>query len=171
MEDETFTGTIDEDAESTMNLIRDVISEIRTIRGEMNVPAARKADVIIVTNDENEEKVIKKYETYIQRLAKTAEIQMVKSYDNTGIAASGIVKGVEIYLPLEGLIDITKEKIRLEKDISRLEYLIKSIDKKLANESFLKKAPANVIENEKNKKVEIEMTYNKIKNNLSILAG
>ncbi|MCK4966792.1 valine--tRNA ligase, partial [bacterium] len=146
-------------------------SEIRTIRGEMNVPAARKADVIIVTNDENEEKVIKKYETYIQRLAKTAEIQMVKSYDNTGIAASGIVKGVEIYLPLEGLIDIAKEKIRLEKDISRLEYLIKSIDKKLANESFLKKAPANVIENEKNKKVEIEMTYNKIKNNLSILAG
>ena len=61
MEDETFTGTIDEDAESTMNLIRDIISEIRTIRGEMNVPAAKKADVIIVTKDKNEEKVIKKY--------------------------------------------------------------------------------------------------------------
>ncbi|MFC1557980.1 valine--tRNA ligase [candidate division KSB1 bacterium] len=171
MEDETFTGTVDEDAESIMNLLQDIISEIRTIRGEMNVPAVKKADVIIVTRDENEEKIIKNYESYVQRLAKTAEIKLVKSYSNPGIAASGIAKGVEIYLPLEGLIDITKEKIRLEKDISRFEYIINSIDNKLTNENFLKRAPADVIVNEKNKKVEIEITYNKIKNNLCILTG
>jgi len=169
IESETFKGEIDEEAEKSMKLIQDIITIIRNIRGEMNVPPDKRADVIIVTDDEKKQSIFKRYERYFYRLGKTAKIEFVKSYCHSGIAASGLIKDVEIYLPLEELIDIEKEKNRLKKELNRFQELIESVNKKLSNSAFIKKAPAEVIEREKNKKAHYELTFNKIKNNLNIL--
>ncbi len=95
----------------------------------------------------------------------------MKSYYHSGIAASGIVKDIEIYLPLEELIDIEKEKNRLKKELNRFQELIENVNKKLSNSAFFKKAPAEIIEREKRKKAHYELTFNKIKNNFNILMG
>jgi len=171
IESETFKGEIDEEAEKSMKLIQEIVTIIRNIRGEMNVPPDKRADVIIVTDDEKKQSIFKRYERYFYRLGKTAKIEFVKSYYHSGIAASGIVKDIEIYLPLEELIDIEKEKNRLKKELNRFQELIKNVNKKLSNSAFIKKAPAEVIEREKNKKAHYELTFNKIKNNLNILMG
>ncbi len=170
-EDETLYGKVDEKSEESMKLIQDIITVIRNIRGEMNVPPEKKADVIIVIDDEEKKEPLKKYENYFQRLAKTAEIKFVESYTHSGIAASGIVKGIEIYLPLEELIDVEIEKNRLQKELDRLQQLIENVNKKLSNEKFVKKAPPEVVEKEHNKKANYELSFEKIKNNFNILMG
>ncbi len=167
----TFSGTIDEKAVESLKLIQEIITVIRNIRGEMNVPPEKKADVIIVLDNEKEKEVLKKYENYFHRLAKTNIMKLVESYSHQEIAASGIVRNIEIYLPLEDLIDIEKEKSRLQKEINRLQQQVEIVIKKLSNENFLNKAPAEIIEKEKNKKSNYELTLDKIKKNLDILLG
>ena len=71
-------------------------------------------------------------------------------------AATAVVHGIEIYLPLKGLIDLDKEIARLEKELTKMEGEIKRIEGKLANEGFVAKAPAEVIEKEKEKLVKYQ---------------
>jgi valyl-tRNA synthetase len=170
-ENETFVGEIDEDAEKSMKLIQDIITIIRNIRGEMNVPPEKIAKVIIVTKDKEIQNILKNYESYFYRLAKTSEIKVVQYYSNPGISATGVLKDVEIYVPLEELIDIEKEKNRLEKELNKLEYHIEDVNKKLNNDNFIKKAPTEVIEKEKSKMTDFISKYEKIKFNLNILIG
>jgi valyl-tRNA synthetase len=155
-ENETFVGEIDEDAEKSMKLIQDIITIIRNIRGEMNVPPEKIAKVIIVTKDKEIQNILKNYESYFYRLAKTSEIKVVQYYSNPGISATGVLKDVEIYVPLEELIDIEKEKNRLEKELNKLEYHIEDVNK---------------IEKEKSKMTDFISKYEKIKFNLNILIG
>jgi valyl-tRNA synthetase len=78
-------------------------------------------------------------------------------------SASAVVKDVEIYVPLEGLIDLAVEKERLEKEIKRLEGALTGVKKKLSNERFVQNAPAEVVEREKQKAADWENSLEKLK--------
>ena len=75
--------------------------------------------------------------------------------------------GTEIFIPLEGIIDLDAERKRLEKEIARLQELIDSIDRKLANPSFVDKAPKEVVEKEREKQKNISMNMEKLKVSLT----
>ncbi|MEG6614894.1 valine--tRNA ligase [Peptococcaceae bacterium 1198_IL3148] len=159
----------DPDVENAMELLMEVITEVRRIRGEMQVPPSKVAEVILATADENSQAVLQQNASYIADLAKaevTVTDQLAEKPDQ---AAVGIAKGIEVVVPLKGLIDIDKEIARLNKDLTNIEKDLQRVQGKLNNQGFLAKAPAEVIEKEKAKQQELTNKKNALTERLEML--
>ncbi|GBD95135.1 valine--tRNA ligase [bacterium BMS3Abin05] len=156
-----------DEAEAEMNFLQGVIGAVRNIRSEMNVPPTRKANVILTDLNEIQLKAITAHVLYLRRLA---AVETVKVYEKLQQkpeqAASAVVQGAEVYVPLEGLIDLKKEGERLAKEMNRLENLIQQTLKKLSDENFVKRAPKEIVEKEKQKKAAYETDLEKLKKSL-----
>jgi len=149
--------------EEKMNTIMSAIKNIRNIRAEMNVPPSKKAKTIFVASKPEDREIVEEGRMYFERLASCSEI-LIQS-DKTDIpkdAVAAVLPGIEIYLPLEDLIDIEKELERLEKEKENLEKELDRVNAKLANQGFIAKAPAKVVEEEKAKKVKYQEMYDKV---------
>jgi valyl-tRNA synthetase len=142
----------DKDAEGKMNLLMDIVRGVRNIRSEMGVPPSKKATALFFIEDKSKEAFISEVTPYLKTLAALEDVKVLVNKDNIGKSASAVVKGFEIFLPLEDLIDLSKEVERLEKEIKKLESEVERIDKKLSNQGFVAKAPEEVIEKEKEKR-------------------
>ncbi len=142
----------DKEAEGKMNLLMDIIRGIRNIRSEMRVPPSKKATALFFVEDKSKEEFIVQVTPYLKSLAALEDVKILANKEDIGKSASAVVKGFEIFLPLEDLIDLNKEFERLEKEIKKLEGEVERIDKKLSNQGFVAKAPQEVIENEKEKR-------------------
>ncbi|MCX7772846.1 MAG: valine--tRNA ligase, partial [Clostridia bacterium] len=156
--------------EKQMGFIMEAVRGIRNIRAEMNVPVSRKAKAIFVIKDETIRQVVESEQATFGRLASVSE-QSIQD-DKTGIAHDAVaivVNGAEIYLPLEDLIDMEKEIERLEKEKANLEGELDRVNKKLGNESFVAKAPASVIEGEKEKLKKYAEMYDKVMERLNTI--
>lgn len=160
---------IDTNVESELELLQELIISIRNIRGEMNVPQARKCDVHIKCENRVFEDLVNAYSYYIERLARVENILIGRNIQRPKNSSVSVVKGNEIYIPLEGLIDIEVEKERLKKEIERLEKLIDSVNKKLSNKNFLSRAPEEIVNTEKEKQKNFSEALEKVKKNLSML--
>lgn len=151
-------------AESEMETVQDIVYAIRNIRGEMNIPPSKKVDAIIKSAD------VKEYQQeYIRNLAKANTIITGSNVTKPKVCASAVISNSEIYVPLEGLIDIEVEKQRIEKEIKRLETSLNGIEKKLSNGKFINNAPADVVEKEKAKQKDWSNNLSKLKSMLSSL--
>ena len=149
---------IDETAEKNIELVKEIVTAIRNIRGEMNIPPAKKVNAIITV-----EGLTDLQKTYIKSLSRVDELQTGKDAAKPKISASAVVAGVNVYVPLEGIIDVDVERNRLDKEIARLEGLLNGVNKKLGNENFLKKAPAEVVEREKAKQRDWQNALEKVR--------
>ncbi len=156
----------DDSSEKNMILIQQVIGAIRNIRGEMNVPPAKKAQVLIKSSNKNHLDIISKNEIYLNSLARLDNVTLKEDLEKPKFSASSVISDMEIYVPLEGLIDIEVERNRLTKEISRIEKMIEGINKKLMNQDFLKKAPEQVIAREKKKLNDFQISFDKLQVNL-----
>lgn len=149
--------------ESNMEIVMDAIKSIRNIRAEMNVVPSRKAKVLIIATDEKVSSAIKAGSIYFERLASASEVLLIsqKTQIPEG-AVSVVIAGAEIFLPLEELVDMEKEKERLTKEKENLEKEIQRVSGKLSNQGFVAKAPQNVIEEEKAKQVKYQEMLEKV---------
>lgn len=148
---------ISAEIEQQMDVVMDVIRAIRNIRSEMNVPLGKKADVIIVANKEEFLLLLQQTANYVVNLATVDKLELVLLMETKPEQAiTAVVQGIEIYLPLKGLVDIEKEILRLEKEVEKTNQEIERIVKKLNNAGFIGKAPAEVIEKEKEKLAQYE---------------
>ena len=163
-------GRLDEAAEEKMALVQEVVGAVRNIRGTMRVPPARWADLILRTGSETVRKTLEEARVTICELARAADCQIGEGLVRPPASASAVLVGVEVYVPLKGLIDLEVEKRRLEKEIGGLEKALLGLEKKLSNEGFLEKAPAEVVENERQRRVEYQNTLGKLNENLAALA-
>lgn len=155
--------------EENMSRVMDVIKAIRNIRAEMNVPASKKSGAILVPGDEKLSKMFEQEKEYFERLASS---EITVSATKEGIsqnAVSAVVPGVEIYMPLEELVDIGKEIERLEKERENLHKEIARVDGMLANERFMAKAPQKVIDEEKGKRVKYLEMIAKVEERIDIM--
>ncbi|MBC8185418.1 valine--tRNA ligase [candidate division KSB1 bacterium] len=159
----------DDSSEKEMELIQQAISAVRNIRGEMHVPPAKKADVFIKSSDKNNLELLSRNEIYLTSLAQLENVELKEDIRKPKHSASSVVANLEIFVPLEGLIDIEVERNRLTKEVDRLENQIKSIKAKLMNQDFIKKAPQQVIEREKKKLTDFELNLEKVQVNLESL--
>ena len=139
-------GLIDEKAEQEIEFVQDVVTAIRNIRGEMNISPAKPIKVYLKSDQLTEEQ-----QRYIKSLVRVEELFVESNIQKPKASASAVVKGCDIFIPLEGLIDLDVERQRIEKEITRLTGSLEGVKRKLSNESFVAKAPANVIENERTK--------------------
>jgi valyl-tRNA synthetase len=155
---------IDMQAETEMKFVQDIITAVRNIRGEMNIPPSKFIDAYIKTSE------IKEYQLdYIKKLSRIENITINRNLEKPKASASAVIKEAEIYIPLEGLIDLDVEKNRLQKEITRLEGALAGINKKLSNEKFIQNAAQDVVEREKMKKSDWETSLEKLKENLKSL--
>ena len=130
----------------------ELISEFRAVRNELNVPAGAKVTVkIIGLNNENKKK-LKSNMAQILRLANLEKAEAVLD-DSTEVlrelaedTIQFVYREATIYIDVAGLINFDKERLRLNKDIGKLDIDIAAIDKKLANSNFISKAPKEVVE-------------------------
>lgn len=153
-------------AERKMHFIQEIISSIRAIRSEMNVPPAKMANLKYKTADPQRQRLISEYGDYVRHLARISHIEPVEQEEKVAGAAVAVVESVELLVPLAGLIDLELEKSRLNKEIQRLEKQIEGLSKKLANEQFLTKAPDRVVKQEKEKMKNFSNTMEKLYSNL-----
>ncbi|MBO8168769.1 MAG: valine--tRNA ligase [Thermoanaerobacteraceae bacterium] len=146
---------IDADQERQMEIVMGVIKGIRNIRGEMNVAPGKKARVVLVAGSQQVRQVLEESKNYLDNLANAHPVEIHETLDNPPEqAATAVESGVEIFMPLKGLIDFDKEKARLEKELANLEKELARINKKLANPNFLERAPQEVVNKEKQKQEE-----------------
>ncbi len=160
---------IDNEAAQKMMLIQDIIGGIRNIRGEMNISPTKTIDVFIKSSDDHKTKTISSNAEYLHRLSKVSGVTIGADIVKPSFSATAVVAGMEVFLPLKGLIDIDVEKSRLEKEIGRIKNLLQATSSKLQNNNFVDKAPADVIEKERDKERNFRQTIEKLETNLKEL--
>jgi len=153
---------IDKDAEVWMQTLKNMVEECRKLRGEMNISPAEKVPLLIIGYKE----AIQSYQDYLVQLAKLESITVVDSFEKIDAPVS-IVGEYKLMLKVE--IDVAAEKQRLQKEIDKLTIELKKADGKLANQSFIEKAPESVIIQEKERQKKFSEDLQKFKEQLSRL--
>ena len=165
-------GKIDEAAENGMTAIMETIKSIRNMRAEVNVSPAKKSAVLLHFTDETLRNVFDANQRYLFALANAEPLTILPAEaEKPENAMAAVANGVEIYLPLKGMIDVDKETARLQKEMATLNQEIERTQKKLGNEGFVAKAPAAVVEKEKAKLAENEEKRNSIAERLNYLSS
>ncbi|GGF89256.1 valine--tRNA ligase [Paenibacillus aceti] len=139
------------DAVQEMNLLIDIIRSVRNIRAEVNVPMSKKIELLVKPGSSELLDILSRNGHYVRRFCNTSEYDASLELEAPDKAMTAIVTGAELYLPLAGLIDISQEIARLEKEIDHLNKEVERVEKKLSNQGFVSKAPAKVIEEERAK--------------------
>lgn len=142
-------GELDESAETQMQTITEIIKVIRNLKNEVGVEPRRKSEVVLKISDGAISEVVKSNVNYIVELAAAEPVTF--SSEKPAHALTGVAEGVEIFLPLKNLIDTEKEIARLTKELDKLKKGIASTESKLRNEKFTSKAPAEVVQAEREK--------------------
>ncbi|MBN1822928.1 MAG: valine--tRNA ligase [Endomicrobiales bacterium] len=139
---EADESKIDQQALDEMALVQQVITSVRTIRSEMNVPPGKGITVTVKPHSDEKRKVIERNGSYLQCLAKIETMEINSKASRPKQSALAVISGYEIFVPLSGLIDLNKEKTRLEKELTGARQEIERCNQKLGNESFVTRAPA-----------------------------
>ena len=146
------SGYRNDSVEKQMNLIMEVIKAIRNIRAEMNVQPGKKAEIILVAPETENREVLELGKESIRHLAGGSQVDVVASLElKPAQAASAVLDGVEVYLPLRGLLDLDKEIARVEKEIAQALQEQSRLEGKLNNPGFVAKAPEQVVAKEREK--------------------
>lgn len=141
----------DEGAEAEMDIIMETVTGIRTIRGELNLSPSLELRACVKTQSDKAEDVLKRNLAYLDKLARADITEIGAGVRKPGGAAAAVRDYVEVYVPLEGLLNIELEIDRLRKDEAKVEETIAFLNKKLLNEDFLSRAPQAIIAKEKEK--------------------
>ncbi len=144
----------DEDAVKEMRLIMDVIRSVRNIRAEVDTPMSRKVEMILQPANEMALEHLEKNRNYLERFCNTSSLTIDLNATAPEEAMTAVVTGAEVYLPLEGLIDVEKEIARLEKELEKWESEVALVQRKLSNEGFVNNAPEEIVEAERQKEKE-----------------
>ncbi|HHW55717.1 MAG TPA: valine--tRNA ligase, partial [Firmicutes bacterium] len=164
-------GDTDPAVEEEMERIMAVIRGVRNIRAEMNIPPGKKVPVVIQA-PAGLQSQLEAGIPYITQLAGVGTVTMQEPVtEKPRQAAAAMVGGVEVYVPLEGLIDIDKEIARLRKEEQNLVKEVERVTKKLQNENFLAKAPAEVVAKEREKEKEYREKLAKVRERIALLEG
>jgi valyl-tRNA synthetase len=159
----------DEAAEAEMAIIMETVTGVRTIRGELNLSPSLELKAHIKTLSERAEEVLSRNLAYLKKLSKADMIEIGGDVRKPRGSAASVRNFVEVYVPLEGLLNIDLEIDRLKKDDAKVEESIAFLNKKLLNEDFLRRAPKDIIAKEKEKYEECLRKKERIRENFKKL--
>jgi valyl-tRNA synthetase len=162
-----LSGLEDEAAEAEIGWVIDLVVAIRSLRAEMTITS--EFPVVLVGASEATAARAGRWADVIKRLARLSDVT-VDSIVPPG-SVQLVVRGEAVALPLTGIIDFAAEEARLEKDLSRVDADIARIDAKLGNPDFIRRAPEDVVEAEREKRDEAEARRAKIFEALERLKG
>tara|TARA_R110002110_G_scaffold404606_1_gene623165 strand:+ start:200137 stop:202911 length:2775 start_codon:yes stop_codon:yes gene_type:complete len=142
---------LDDASESTIAWIKVFVTNVRTIRAEMNIKPSQPLPVVCVGGNTEDKAIISAYENNLKQLAKVSEIHCIESKEDAPVSAASIVGEMAQLIPLKGLIDKEQESARLEKEMNKLKKDIAQFNNKLQNEAYIKRAPTEIVETERNR--------------------
>ncbi len=152
--------------EKNVEFVFDMISGIRNIRSEMKIQPSMKLKVLAQTDDKREKIIIAENKSFIVNLATLESFYFCKNDSIPSSSASSVTGNATCFVMLEGVINFDKEIARLEKEVEKNTKELLGVQKRLNNESFLDKAPDNIIQKVKAQHAELEEENNKLKENL-----
>ncbi|REL37847.1 valine--tRNA ligase [Rhodohalobacter sp. SW132] len=149
-------GEADSEAIELFRQIQEQISAIRNIQAEMGLSPKAELEIKIKPAGSELAQQLETESWIYHKFLTISDIQFDTSIDKPKASASALVRGTELFIPLEGLIDLDKEKERIRKEIAKMEGFLKSVNGKLSNEKFVENAPDAVVEKERQKKADAE---------------
>ncbi len=150
-----YSGLGDADSSAEMDWVVRLISQVRSVRSEMNVPPGAMVPLTLRNAGELAVRSADRHGALIERLARISDLQ-VGDGDIPEGSVQDVLDETTLVLPLADVIDIAEEKARLEKEIAKFDQEIEKFDKKLANENFTAKAPSEVVQEQKDRREEAQ---------------
>ena len=153
---------IDRQAMGDIEWVKRVILGIRTIRGEMNIPPSAQLPVYFSNGDTNDQRRLNDNAQFMKKLANLDSLQWLQAGEEPPVSATALVGDLEIHVPMAGLIDKDAELARLDKELEKLQKNLQQIEGKLSNPKFVDKAPADVVQKERDRLTEIKTVCEKV---------
>ncbi len=150
-----------------MDLLMGLITAIRNIRGEMNIPPGKKVSVVLEMPGQSESNVIRRNIVHVQALASVESVEIAQSAEKPEASASAMFGDNQVHVLLKGLLDFEEEKRRLRKSVQKVEKEMAASHKKLSNEGFVRKAPPEVVEEVRERVQDMEQRLAKLNENLA----
>jgi valyl-tRNA synthetase len=149
-------GLADAEAEAEMEWVMQLILGIRRIKGEMNIPPAKPLPILLQNVSDQDLRWLEAGRKYLDSLARVESVEVLSPHEQAPESAIALVGEMKVLIPMAGLIDKEAELARLDKEMGRLQADLERARKKLANPSFVDKAPPAVVQKERDKLAEQE---------------
>jgi valyl-tRNA synthetase len=159
---------MDVELASHFTTMQELISGIRNIRAQYNVPASQDISVLLQLEPALL-KPVEGHQAYFSKLARVSDLQFSATASRPPASASAVVGRNQVFVPLHGMIDLGQERDRLTAEIAQKTAFMKSTESKLANENFVSRAPADVVEKERAKLLETEAELKRLRLSLTEL--
>jgi valyl-tRNA synthetase len=167
----TTPAMADAKAEEKMGSLQELITQIRRLKKEYSVPEGKEVVVLLQGAPRDFGATLDSEEWAIRLLARVSEVRVGETGAGRAGAHGVLNNGTELFIPLEGVIDLEAEKERLEGEIRRLEGQLRGSEKKLENSDFLEKAPARIVEREREKAASFREQMEKLQEKLQAFEG
>jgi len=138
------------------------------MKSELNISPKKEIN-LVCRGSNSKTSIIMNNKKYFNNLVKADKVNCAESIDKPDKSSTLVIDGVEIFIPLANLIDVDKEIIRLEDKIKDYEGRMNSVKKKIDNKNFIKRAPKQIVQHEKDKYLDYKNNFDKLKNNLDNL--
>ena len=156
---------VDAETEKNMTFLTGVIRAIRNLRTEMNCPPGKEVRVVFCGAD-GDLAFLREQEAYLRSLARVGASEFRQAGDRPKGAATAVIDAMEVYLPLDDLVNLDEERARLAKEVGKVEDELARVQKKLANGDFLAKAKAEVVHKEREKAIQFEEKIRTLRSSL-----
>jgi len=164
-------GLEDAVAEAGMAELQEMVTQVRSLRKEYRVGEGQKVRISLAGAGEDFRKIVESKAGALLRMVRISEIDFSDAAP-AGIGAHAVLRtGTEVFLPLEDLIDLDRERERMGDEVRRLEGQLGGVEKKLANPAFVTRAPAEVVQNERDKAESMRNQLDKVLRKLEELGG
>jgi valyl-tRNA synthetase len=147
---------------AVMECLQAVVRVARNLRQEVNLKPSLKVPLVVACPDDKRRCCLEKLSSYIERLAHLSEVRIHESAEKPKFCATGLHGHIEIFMPLDGLVDVTAEVTRLNAEIAKVEKEITHFEKKLGNEKYIQKAPAAVVAKDSEKLADYRRKLDKL---------
>ena len=152
-----------------MPLVTDLIRAIRNIRSKLGLGERTEVDCVVTGGSQEALATIRRYEYFIRDLGKVKDLQAGDGLAKPHPASAEVVGGLDVYVPLKGLIDLGEERKRLAARNAKAEAALAAVEAKLANPNFADRAPAEVVARERARRDEVLAEVEKLRANLADL--
>jgi valyl-tRNA synthetase len=139
-------GTSGGSAEADMRKFMDIVTQIRIVRAQLEIPPSRSITAFVTSSDEAGLGLLKKHPGYIMRLAKAEKLDIAAGLPKPPRAVTALSGAFNIYIPVEGVVDLVKERTRLEKETEKLAAELAAAEERLGNVNFTSHAPKEEVE-------------------------
>ena len=160
-----------ENAENQIEWLKAVITGIRTIRGEANIKPSQDIPLLLQGGNTADKDNATQAENMLGRLANVTSIEWLSDDEKAPLNALSLVGDLKVMVPLAGLIDLEAERGRIGKEVDKARQELEKIDKKLSNEAFVAKAPAAVVNKDRERAAELQTTLQTLQKQIEALAN